>query len=56
MWITLLEVSSTTQGVLLPRMTTTQKNAISSPTEGLEVYDLTLHQKSYYNGTTWINY
>ena len=51
-----LEVSSTTQGVLLPRMTTTQKNAISSPTEGLEVYDLTLHQKSYYNGTTWINY
>ena len=51
-----LEVSSTTQGVLLPRMTTTQKNAISSPVEGLEVYDLTLHQKSYYNGTTWINY
>ena len=51
-----LEVSSTTQGVLLPRMTTTQKNAISSPAEGLEVYDLTLHQKSYYNGTTWINY
>lgn len=51
-----LDVSSTTQGVLLPRMTTTQKNAISSPVEGLEVYDLTLHQKSYYNGTTWINY
>lgn len=50
------DVSSTTQGVLLPRMTTTQKNAISSPAEGLEVYDLTLHQKSYYNGTTWINY
>lgn len=51
-----LEVASTTQGVLLPRMTTIQKNAISSPAEGLEVYDLTLHQKSYYNGTTWINY
>lgn len=51
-----LEITSTTQGVLLPRMTTTQKNAISSPAEGLEVYDLTLHQKSYYNGTTWINY
>jgi len=50
------EVISTTMGVLIPRMTTTQKNAIASPAEGLEVYDLTLHQKSYYNGTAWINY
>lgn len=49
-----LDVSSTTQGVLLPRMTTAQKNAIINPAEGLEVYDLTLHQKSYYNGTVWI--
>jgi uncharacterized protein (TIGR02145 family) len=50
-----LEVSSTTKGVLLPRMTTTQKNAISNPVEGLEVYDLTLHQKSYFNGTVWVS-
>ena len=50
------QVDSGTRGVLFPRMTTTQKNAIASPAEGLEVYDLTLHQKSYYNGTTWINY
>lgn len=48
-----LDVSSTTKGVLLPRMTTTQKNAIINPSEGLEVYDLTLHQKSYYNGLVW---
>lgn len=51
-----LDIVSTTKGVLMPRMTTTQKNAITSPSEGLEVYDLTLHQKSYWNGTTWINY
>ena len=51
-----LEISSTTQGFLPPRMTTTQKNTIATPLEGLEVYDLTLHQKSYYNGTIWINY
>ncbi len=50
-----LEVSSTIRGVLLPRMTTAQKNAISNPVEGLEVYDLTLHQKSYYNGTGWVS-
>lgn len=53
---TILDLRSTTKGVLIPRMTTTQKNAIASPAEGLEVYDLTLHQKSYYNGSTWINY
>jgi hypothetical protein len=51
-----LDVQSTTQGVLLPRMTTTQKNAIASPAEGLQVYDLTLHQMSYWNGSTWINF
>ncbi|MEI7471721.1 MAG: fibrobacter succinogenes major paralogous domain-containing protein [Chitinophagaceae bacterium] len=50
-----LEISSTTRGVLLPKMTTAQKNAISNPIEGLEVYDLTLHQKSYYNGTVWVS-
>lgn len=51
-----LDVNSTTRGFLPPRMTTTQKLAIASPTEGLQVYDLTLHQMSYWNGTTWINF
>lgn len=51
----LFSMVSTTKGFLLPRMTTTQKNAIASPAEGLEVFDTTLKQKSYYNGTTWIN-
>jgi hypothetical protein len=52
----IVQVTSTTQGILGTRMTTTQKLAIASPAEGLEVYDLTLHQKSYFNGTIWINY
>lgn len=51
-----LAVTSTTQGFAPPRMTTVQKLAIASPTEGLQVYDLTLHQMSYWNGTTWINF
>jgi hypothetical protein len=50
-----LEVRSTTKGFLPPRMTTTQKNAISSPASGLQVYDTDLNQMSYYNGTTWVN-
>jgi hypothetical protein len=34
----LLDVYSTTQGLLPPRMTTTQRNAISSPAMGLTIY------------------
>jgi len=50
----LLEVKSTTKGFLPPRMDTTQKNAIASPSAGLMVYDTTLNLISVYNGTTWI--
>jgi hypothetical protein len=49
----MLEMQSTTKGLLPPRMTTTQKNAISSPAEGLIVYDLTLHKLSIYTGSVW---
>jgi hypothetical protein len=49
-------ITSTTQGFLPPRMTTTQKLAIGTPAAGLMVYDTTLNQMSYYNGTTWINF
>jgi hypothetical protein len=49
-------IGSTTRGFLPPRMTTTQKNAISSPASGLMVYDTTLNQMSYYNGTSWVNF
>lgn len=48
-----LDIVSTSRGVLLPRMTTTQRDAIASPGEGLEIYNLTLHKKQFFNGTTW---
>jgi hypothetical protein len=48
-----LQVDSTTSGFLPPRMTTTQRNAISSPAEGLCVYDTTLHKLYVYDGTIW---
>jgi hypothetical protein len=51
----IFDLQSTTKGFLPPRMTTTQKNAIASPATGLQVYDTTLNQMSYYNGTTWTN-
>lgn len=49
----ILDVKSTTLAFSPPRMTTTQKNAIASPAEGMVVYDLTLHKLSIYTGAAW---
>jgi len=55
-----LEITSTTQGFLPPRMTTTQRDAISSPATGLTVYctdctafDLSTGVMVTWNGATW---
>lgn len=50
----LLEISSTTKGVLLPRMTKTQRDAIAAPIEGLLVYQTNSQPGFYYyDGTSW---
>lgn len=49
----LLDVQSTTKGVRMPNMTTTQKNAISSPAAGLMVFDTTLAKLCVYSGAAW---
>jgi hypothetical protein len=49
----LLDLTSTTQGLLLPRMTTAQINAIGSPAAGLTVYNTDLALICFYNGTAW---
>ncbi len=49
----LLNVQSTTQGFLPPRMTTTQKNAIASPAAGLVVYDTTLNKLCIRTASAW---
>jgi hypothetical protein len=48
-----LDVTATDKGILVPRLTTSQKNAISSPATGLLVFDTTVGQFYFYNGTTW---
>ncbi len=48
-----LDVESTTRGILIPRMTTEERMAIPSPAEGLLVYDHTLHCFYYFNGSLW---
>ncbi len=50
----MLDVSSTSKGLLMPRMTTAQRNAIVSPAEGLKVYDTNTKTFWFYNGSGWI--
>lgn len=49
----LLDMTSITQGFLPPRMTTTQRDAISSPATGLMIYNTTTNSLQRYDGTSW---
>ena len=49
----ILDAQSTTKGVRFPNMTTTQKNAVSSPAAGLVVFDTTLAKLCVYSGAAW---
>jgi hypothetical protein len=49
----ILDLTSTTKGVLFPRMTTVQKAAIATPVSGLVVYDTTLNKLCVYTGAAW---
>ena len=49
----LLDVSSTTKGFLPPRVTTTERNAIATPAEGLTVYNTTTDGLETYSNGYW---
>lgn len=48
-----LDIESTEQGLLSPRMTTAQRESIVNPAEGLLVYDLTDSSFWFFNGLIW---
>jgi len=48
----MLEVASTTKGLLIPRLTTAQRTAISSPAQGLLVYQTDGTQPGFYYNTS----
>ncbi len=50
----MLDINSTTKGILIPRLTLTQRNTISSPATGLMVYQSdNTPGFYYYNGSSW---
>lgn len=50
----MLDIRSNNKGLLIPRMTTAEKNAIASPAEGLKLFDTDTKTFWFYNGTGWI--
>lgn len=48
-----LVVSSTSKGILIPRLTVSQRDAIGGVPEGLLLYNMDDHEFNYYNGSGW---
>lgn len=51
----MLEVQATDRGILFPRMTSAQRNAIATPATGLHAFDTNTNSLWYFNGSVWIN-
>jgi hypothetical protein len=49
----LLHLHSASKGVLLPRITTAQRNGIAAPAAGLLIYNTSASAFQFYNGTSW---
>lgn len=50
----LFQISSTALGAIpAPKMSEAQRDAVSSPTEGLQVFNTTSHALNFYNGSSW---
>lgn len=49
----ILDLKSNDKGMLVPRMTTTQRTSIPSPAAGLLVYDTDTNNFWFYNGVGW---
>ncbi|MFN0175914.1 MAG: tail fiber domain-containing protein [Saprospiraceae bacterium] len=51
----IFEVKSTNKGLLAPRMTTIQRDAIAAPATGLLIYNTDANVFQFRNGTVWTN-
>jgi len=51
----ILEMTSTTQGLLIPRMTSSERDLIANPAQGLLIYNTTISNFNYYDAP-WKEY
>lgn len=51
----ILELESHSKGLLIPRMTTAERDAISNPPAGLEIYNTETDHFNYYDGSHWVS-
>ena len=49
----ILDLQSTTQAFIFPRMTTAQRDAIPTPVEGMTIWNVDTHGLNSYNGSSW---
>ena len=49
----MLDIASTNSGLLIPRMTTAQRDAIITPPVGLQVFNITSNTLDIYRGSRW---
>jgi hypothetical protein len=49
----ILELSSTTKGLLIPRLTDAERQALPDPATGLLIFNTTTGELNFYNGSSW---
>ncbi|MES2141165.1 MAG: hypothetical protein V4511_15770, partial [Bacteroidota bacterium] len=51
----LLDLTASDKGLLIPRLSVLQRDAIASPATGLLIYNTDCNVFNYYNGATWVS-
>lgn len=51
----ILDVKSTSKGMLFPRMSTLQRDSITSPATGLVIFNTSTNAFEYFTNTAWLN-
>jgi hypothetical protein len=49
----ILDVTSSSKGFLMPRLSTVERNAITNPADGLQIFNTTTGCINYYNKNVW---